>query len=170
MHVTLCEDTVKNAKVSKRPKRGTKSSNFGASFFAWFLEPRSPKNGHSQKNTKIVKKIKKNFEICRYCLIHRSSRLYLLCWYLLCWFTLLLKSLRSHFAARPPAGLIHLVSWTLYFSHFSARLLGFSSVYLFLHVHVLLFIFPLFLFPFVVWASRVTSQRALVKFLVLLVF
>ena len=43
MHVTLFEDTLKNGKVGKRPKRGTKSSNFGASFFDWFLEPRSPK-------------------------------------------------------------------------------------------------------------------------------
>ena len=43
MPVTLFEDTVKNAKVGKRPKRGTKSSNFGASFFDRYLEPRSPK-------------------------------------------------------------------------------------------------------------------------------
>ena len=39
MHVTLFEDTLKNAKVGKRPKRGTKSYNFGASFFDRFLKP-----------------------------------------------------------------------------------------------------------------------------------
>ena len=43
MHVTLFEDTVKNAKVGKRPKRGTKSSIFGASFFVPFFELQSPK-------------------------------------------------------------------------------------------------------------------------------
>ena len=43
MHVTLFEDTLKNAKVGKRPKRGTKSSNYGVPFFAPFLEPRLPK-------------------------------------------------------------------------------------------------------------------------------
>ena len=43
MHGTFFEDTFKNAKVGKRPKRGTKSSNFGASFFDRFLESRSPK-------------------------------------------------------------------------------------------------------------------------------
>ena len=43
MHVTLFEDTLKNAKVGKRPKRGTKSYNFGASFFDRFLKPRRPK-------------------------------------------------------------------------------------------------------------------------------
>ena len=43
MHVTLLEDTLKNAKVGKRPKSGTKSANFGASFFAPFLEHRNPK-------------------------------------------------------------------------------------------------------------------------------
>ena len=43
MHVTLFEDTLKNVKVGKRPKRGTKSSNFGASFFVPILELRSRK-------------------------------------------------------------------------------------------------------------------------------
>ena len=43
MHVTLFEDTLKNAKVGKRPKRGTKSYNFWASFFDRFLKPRRPK-------------------------------------------------------------------------------------------------------------------------------
>ena len=43
MHVTLFENTPRNAKVSKRLKRGTKSSNFGASFFVPILELRSPK-------------------------------------------------------------------------------------------------------------------------------
>ena len=43
MHVTLFDDTVKNAKVGKRPKRGTKSSIFGASFFVPFLELPNPK-------------------------------------------------------------------------------------------------------------------------------
>ena len=43
MHVTLFEDTLKNAKVGKRPKRGIKSYNFWASFFDRFLKPRRPK-------------------------------------------------------------------------------------------------------------------------------
>ena len=43
MHVTLFEDTLKDAKVGKRPERGTKSSNFGASFSVPILELRSRK-------------------------------------------------------------------------------------------------------------------------------
>ena len=39
MHVTHFEDTLKIAKVGKRPKRGTKSSNFEASFFDRFWSP-----------------------------------------------------------------------------------------------------------------------------------
>ena len=50
MPVTLFEDTLKNVKVGKRPKRGTKSSNFGASFSDRFLEPRTPKIGPGRRS------------------------------------------------------------------------------------------------------------------------
>ena len=45
MHVTLFEDTLKNVKVGKRPKRGIKSSNFGAVISERFLESRTSKIG-----------------------------------------------------------------------------------------------------------------------------
>ena len=45
MHVTLFEDTLKNAKVRNRPKRGTKTHNLGASFFDQFFN-----QNHAFKN------------------------------------------------------------------------------------------------------------------------
>ena len=45
MHFLFVQNTLKNAKVWKRPRRGTKSSNFGGSFFDHFLDPGALENG-----------------------------------------------------------------------------------------------------------------------------